>query len=123
MNININNPDAAIFVKRYTTDEITLNTNSYSHSLMIHGDQALPWPVKNIHDLSIKTVQMLTKFHPALIILGTGEKQFFPEHAVLTPIYEAHIGLEIMTSEAACRTYNILADEGRNVLLAAIIGS
>ena len=57
------------------------------------------------------------------MILGTGASQKFPPPATLRPLIEAGIGFEIMDTAAACRTYNILVAEDRNVAAALIIAS
>jgi uncharacterized protein len=40
---------------------------------------------------------------------------------VLAPLYQAGIGVEVMDTRAACRTYNILLAEGRRVVAALIV--
>jgi uncharacterized protein len=58
---------------------------------------------------------------PELILIGTGNKQRFPKPELLKSLILAKIGFEIMDSQAACRTYNILVGEGRQVLLALLV--
>jgi uncharacterized protein len=58
---------------------------------------------------------------PELIIIGTGKRQHFPKPELLKILIAAKIGFEVMDSQAACRTYNILVGEGRQVLLALIV--
>jgi uncharacterized protein len=60
---------------------------------------------------------------PELILIGTGSRQRFPAPELLKNLISAKIGFEIMDSQAACRTYNILVGEGRQVLLALIVES
>ena len=55
------------------------------------------------------------------MLLGTGARQRFPHPRLLKPLTEAGIGCEAMTSQAACRTYNILMSEGRRVLAAILL--
>jgi uncharacterized protein len=57
----------------------------------------------------------LIELQPELILLGTGRTQVFPEPGVYFGVLELGIGLEIMDTGAACRTYNILMAEGRRV--------
>lgn len=57
---------------------------------------------------------------PALVLLGTGERQRFPAAPVLRPLVEAGIGCEVMDTGAACRTFNLLLAEGRNVVAALL---
>ena len=62
------------------------------------------------------------KVKPDLVILGTGNQQRFPPPKLYQSLVFAGIGLEIMTTPAACRTYNILVSEGRMVAAALILG-
>ena len=55
------------------------------------------------------------------MLLGTGPVFRFPEAARLAPLYQAGIGVEVMDTPAACRTYNILMGEGRKVLAALLL--
>ena len=56
-----------------------------------------------------------------IVLLGTGLRQRFPSPALLRPLIERRIGVEVMDSHAACRTYNILMAEGRDVAAALIV--
>ena len=63
----------------------------------------------------------MASLKPELIIIGTGKRQRFPKPEILKTLIAAKIGFEVMDSQAACRTYNILVGEGRQVLLALIV--
>ena len=58
---------------------------------------------------------------PEIVLLGTGGRQRFPRPRETAPLARAQVGLEIMDTRAACRTYNILLAEGRNVVAALIV--
>jgi uncharacterized protein len=58
---------------------------------------------------------------PELVLFGTGEHLRFPDAKLLARLSAARIGTEVMDTRAACRTYNILAEEGRDVAAAMII--
>jgi uncharacterized protein len=55
-----------------------------------------------------------------IILLGTGARQRFPHPRLTRALREKRIGLEVMDTPAACRTYNILAGEGRSVAAALL---
>ncbi len=55
---------------------------------------------------------------PDLVLLGTGGRLIFPAPEVLVPLQQAGIGVEVMDTPAACRTFNILASEDREVVAA-----
>ena len=56
-----------------------------------------------------------------MVLLGTGGRLRFPPSAVLAPLIAAQIGYEVMDTGAACRTFNLLAGEGRRVLAALLL--
>jgi len=58
---------------------------------------------------------------PELVLLGTGERQVFPSGRVLAAFAGCGIGFEVMDNGAACRTFNLLLQEGRDVVLALIL--
>ncbi|HHT00904.1 MAG TPA: hypothetical protein ENK73_08640, partial [Thiomicrospira sp.] len=58
---------------------------------------------------------------PEVIILGTGETQHFPEPKLFAYCAHKGVGLEVMANDAACRTYNVLTTEDREIVLALII--
>jgi uncharacterized protein len=58
---------------------------------------------------------------PEIVLLGTGATQRFLRPAVTAPLHDANVGLEVMDTRAACRTYNILVAEGRTVAAALIV--
>jgi uncharacterized protein len=63
----------------------------------------------------------LLRTSPEIVLLGTGTTQRFPQPAVVAPLINANVGLEVMDTRAACRTYNILVAEGRSVTAALIV--
>ena len=60
---------------------------------------------------------------PEIVLLGTGGTQRFPHPGVTAPLHDAHVGLEVMDTRAACRTYNVLLSEGRSVVAALLFDS
>ena len=121
MDIALEDPDAKHFVKRYAPGELVLNTGAHTDSIIVYQDKVLSWEPRDITELTVGEISNLVALKPGMIILGTGQKQSFPESELLAAIYEARIGIEIMSTRAACQTYNLLADEGRDVLAALII--
>lgn len=79
------------------------------------------WPPQQVDDLNADHFETITQLQPEVILLGTGESLSFPEQALTLNIMAQGIGVEVMDSAAACRTYNIIMNEGRNVAVAMII--
>lgn len=78
------------------------------------------WAVGSIDDIGT-ALDVVLGLEPDILILGTGESQVFPDPAVHATVAARGIGFEVMDNGAACRTYNVLLAEGRNVALALIL--
>ena len=108
----------------YGDGYIEINKIPYSHAVLLSSDgEILEWPLKSFEELSPADFSQMASLRPELIIIGTGQRQRFPRPELLKTLIEAKIGFEVMDSQAACRTYNILVGEGRQVLLALIVES
>ncbi len=79
------------------------------------------WRHAPLSSLTRADFEIALKLQPELIILGTGRKLVFPDRRMVWKIQSDGVGFEIMDTAAACRTYNILAAEDRNVVAALII--
>ena len=79
------------------------------------------WNCARFEDLTAEHFALLAQTQPELIIFGSGTRLRFPPPALLRALMENRIGIETMDTLAACRTYNILAGEGRQVLAALLI--
>ena len=101
---------------------IEVNKTPYSQALIVQPDgEVMVWPVEESLDLTEDHFSMISGLQPELVIIGTGKKQVFLNPKTLQPLIKAKIGFEMMDSQAACRTYNILMGEGRKVLAAIIL--
>lgn len=79
------------------------------------------WLPPAVSELTIADFQRVLDLEPELILLGTGRRQLFPQLRVTTAILRLGVGIEVMDTVAACRTFNILASEGRHVAAALFI--
>lgn len=104
-------------IQRYESGHITINNHVYSDSLLLMPNQLLaPWGPPSMALLTPEHFEALLKYEPELVILGTGKKLLFPPSDLFQMLTKAQIGVEIMDTSAACRTYTLLASEGRHVL-------
>lgn len=103
------------------TDALFVNGERHASSLILMPDQLRPWACRDFSAIRVADVQALADLAPALVLLGTGERQRFLPAPILRPLIDAGIGFELMDSAAACRTYNLLASEGRRVLAALLL--
>lgn len=101
---------------------VAVDTQRYERSLLLQPDRIDPaWGPTSVDTLTAAHIAPLAGIGCDVILLGTGERQRFPGPAILRPLIEARIGVEIMDTPAACRTYNILVAEGRKVAAALIV--
>lgn len=108
-------------VTGYGPGYVSINQVRHEEHLLIMPDRFTAWDVPGFEALSPAHFEHLLAFAPEIVILGTGAKLRFPPAALARPLAAARIGLEVMDSGAACRTYNILMTEGRRVLGAILI--
>lgn len=80
------------------------------------------WEVGRPEELSAADIASLLELEPEVVLIGTGSEQCFLHPRVTAPLAAAHVGFETMSSQAACRTYNILMSEGRRALLVLLAG-
>jgi uncharacterized protein len=106
----------------YGDGYVEINKTPYAHAVVLSSDGAISeWSAQSFDDLEAHHFSQLIDLKPELILIGTGKRQRFPKPELLKALISAKIGFEIMDSQAACRTYNILVGEGRQVLLALIV--
>ena len=79
------------------------------------------WNCSNFEQLSEEHFALLADTQPELVIFGSGVRMRFPPPAFLRVLMQKRIGVETMDTLAACRTYNILAGEGRQVIAALLL--
>ncbi|MBC7608541.1 MAG: Mth938-like domain-containing protein [Polaromonas sp.] len=79
------------------------------------------WNCERFEDLTEDHFAILAATQPELVIFGSGSRLRFPPPAFMRALMQRRIGLETMDILAACRTYNILAGEGRQVIAALLI--
>jgi uncharacterized protein len=78
------------------------------------------WPPTEIDNLLSEHLDVLAELQPEVVIIGTGHRLQFPESKILAQLHNQQVGVEIMDTAAACRTYNILMTEGRFVVAGMI---
>jgi uncharacterized protein len=106
----------------YGDGYVEVNGARHTSSLVVSGDRLVTdWPATSVASLSADHLAAILELKPEIVLLGSGKSFRFPEPARVAPLYKAGIGVEVMDTPAACRTYNILLGEGRNVVAALIV--
>jgi uncharacterized protein len=106
----------------YGEGYVMVNGKRHATSLVVSGERIVTdWPATSVESLKPDHLAAIIELKPEIVLLGTGAKFTFPDQSLLAPLYKAGIGVEAMDTPAACRTYNILLGEGRNVVAALIV--
>jgi uncharacterized protein len=112
-------------ITAYGPGWLAVNGQRHTSSLVLASTGvARPWECSRFEDLSPSHFESLLGAGaetPELVVFGSGERLRFVRPALLASLMERRIGLETMDTAAACRTYNILAAEGRRVVAALLI--
>lgn len=109
-------------ITAYGEGWVAINGEKHAGSLIISSQGLrLSWPVNRFEDLTEAHFEQLADIDCELIVFGSGRRNRFPPAAWLKALMARRIGLETMDTQAACRTYNILAQEGRKVAAALLI--
>jgi uncharacterized protein len=109
-------------IHAYGPGWVSVNGQKMHSSLLVSAQGLLcPWRPQQFDDLQAADFTALLAEPPELVVFGSGARLRFPSPALLQDLMRARIGIETMDTMAACRTYNILAGEGRRVLAALLL--
>ena len=123
-------PDTLAGINNIThidVDSLRVNGEPYVHSVMIPWVGAVQaWEADAVPAtfgaLARSHFDALLAYEPEVVIFGSGARLRFVPPALYRSLIERRIGLETMDSSAACRTYTVLANEGRRVVAAILLG-
>ena len=102
-------------IEERTETKIKFKGIWYEQSLLIHNNTVTsPWNHHNVDEMTIDDFSFIIDNKCELVLFGTGRNQVFPSLAVITQLQKMNIGIEIMDSKSACRTFNVLTSEYRN---------
>ena len=108
-------------VHSFRSGKFNINNTQYKQSIIVSADNVIEnWKPQYFNQLTIQDFELLASFDAEIVILGTGEKLRYPSSDLLEPLRKQKSGFEIMNTEAACRTYNILIGDGRNAIAALL---
>ena len=106
----------------YGPDWVAVNGEKHIGSLVVSAAGVVrPWGVAGYESLEQSHFDELLELSPEVIVFGSGNSIRFPQPAWLQALYAKRIGVETMDTQAACRTYNFLAGEGRKVVAALLV--
>ncbi len=123
MKLHLNTDANQSLFTGYGDDHVLINGRRFETSLLLTagGVEVAPWAGLGFESLTAAHFEWIAQRELDILLLGTGTRLRFPHPSLTRALVEAQIGLEVMDIGALCRTYNILATEGRNVGAAVLI--
>ena len=121
MKLHLQNP-AANLLTGSGEGWLRVGATEYRENLVLTPDVVRPgWAPRGFDALTAEDFGALLEHHPEIALIGTGRRQRFPHARLLRRLLDARVGVEIMDTRAACRTFNILIAEERRVVAALIL--
>jgi uncharacterized protein len=109
-------------ITRHDASTLWVGPSGFGHSLLVPWQgEVQRWAPARIEQLRAEHFEQALSLHPELVIFGSGARHRFVSAALQRSLIERGIGVETMDTAAACRTYNVLASEGRAVLAALLL--
>jgi uncharacterized protein len=109
-------------ITRYDVDNLRVNADLHTASVLVPWvGEATPWNVASVDELTPAHFESLLAFDPEVVIFGSGPRLKFVSPSLYRSLIDKRIGVETMDSGAACRTYTVLANEGRRVVAAIML--
>ena len=122
MKIHLESGFGQNLIRAYAPGRITINEEVYTRSVVVTPQQIIAeWPPASFSDLREEHFEIIVALKPEVVILGTGGRLQFPAPSLTRDLVDARIGLEVMNTGAACRTYNILMSDDRRVVAALLM--
>ncbi|MGE5115157.1 MAG: Mth938-like domain-containing protein [Betaproteobacteria bacterium] len=109
-------------ISRHESGSVWVGGERFDASVLVPWRGAVqPWGVARFEDLTAAHFEQLLALGPELVVFGSGERLRFVPPALTRALIERRIGVETMDVAAACRTYTVLANEGRTVVAALLL--
>lgn len=115
MQLTLDDKASPWLIRGYGDGELRIGNETYTSSVQITQNGVEPWPNDSIEALVDADWTALLNSGARILIVGTGAAIAFPPPAATASLAEKGIGVEFMDTAAACRTFNVLANEGRPV--------
>jgi uncharacterized protein len=114
--------DGVNVISRHEPGRIWVNAEAFDRSVLVPWrGEAEAWPADALSALTPGHFEQVLALKPELVIFGSGARLRFIAPALMRALIERGIGVETMDTVAACRTYNVLASEGRSVVAALLL--
>ena len=113
---------SANIIRAYAPGRINVNDRLLTAAFVISSTTMIDnWSPQRSEDITLESLQAALALEPEILVIGTGSTLRFLEARLTAEIQRRGIGLEVLDTAAACRTYNILVSENRKVVAALLM--
>jgi uncharacterized protein len=121
MELTLDRPGDHLYIRSVSSAGIRISDRLYAGPVILSATLVLDdWEADTPQNLAEHHFEAVFELEPEVVLIGTGASQIFLRPELMMCFYRRGIGVEIMTTDAACRTFNVLAGEGRNVVAAML---
>ena len=121
MDLTLQKNSSDKIIKNYENHMIYIDKNQYDYNIFVSKDLIAKWPISNINKIVINDLNNIIRLNPEIIIIGTGADPILPKTEIIAKLHNKNIGIEFMSTDAACKTFNILLQEDRNVIAGLVV--
>lgn len=122
MQLTLESSSRANWVRAYSLSELRIGEHIVRTRCIVTADELITeWEPETYSALEVAHLDRILALKPEVVLLGTGPAQRFPPTAIRSVFAGRGVGLEVMDLGAACRTFNILVQEGRRVAAALFL--
>ena len=124
MKLTLDANTGVTLIRSYSNVELRVADQVFHRSCILTPAEVIAdWRPTKVEDLQEADLLAVFAQKPQIVLLGTGDRQQFPHVSIRGAFARAGIGLETMDLGAACRTFNVLVQEGRNVCAGLMFGT
>ena len=110
---------AVHFIRAWEPGRVRVAERWIAGNVIVGADRIIEaWTTISPHELTIEHLEPALALEPTIIVLGTGTERLLPDVELMATLAGRSVGLEIMSTPAACRTFNVLLQERRRVVAA-----
>ena len=121
MELSLEHPGQHLFIRSHGPEGIRVIDAWHSPPLLMSPERlAGDWKTDRVEDIDNHAIDQIVDMGCEIVLIGCGARQTFLSAEQMVAFYSKGLGVEIMTTDAACRTFNVLASEGRSVAVAIL---
>ncbi len=104
------------FIRAIDNNGIKIRDKYYQGSILLAPDALADWPPSSVSEMQVEHLEALFALRPEVALLGTGKAHTMLPQALQLALWRRGLNLEVMSTPAACRTFNVLVSDERRVV-------